>query len=85
MASHRIFVTWPMEAEVRAVLARVGSVATSPSGLLELDNLALTPHIGSASGATRHTMATRAAENCVAALEGRHPPNLVNPEAWRAP
>jgi hypothetical protein len=27
-------------------------------------------------------MATRAAENCVAALEGRRPPNLVNPEAW---
>jgi hypothetical protein len=28
-------------------------------------------------------MATRAAENCVAALEGHRPPNLVNPEAWR--
>jgi glyoxylate reductase len=52
-------------------------------GLLELENLALTPHIGSASGATRRRMATRAAENCVAALEGHRPPNLVNPEAWR--
>jgi glyoxylate reductase len=52
-------------------------------GLLGLENLALTPHIGSASGATRLRMATRAAENCVAALEGRRPPNLVNPEAWR--
>jgi glyoxylate reductase len=52
-------------------------------GLLELENLALTPHIGSASGATRRRMATRAAENCVAALEGRRPPDLVNPEAWR--
>jgi glyoxylate reductase len=51
-------------------------------GLLELENLALTPHIGSASRATRLRMATRAAENCVAALEGRRPPNLVNPEAW---
>jgi glyoxylate reductase len=51
--------------------------------LLGLDNLALTPHIGSASRATRLRMATRAAENCVAALEGRRPPNLVNPEAWR--
>jgi hypothetical protein len=29
-------------------------------------------------------MATRAAENCVAALEGHRPPNLVNPEAWRS-
>ena len=53
-------------------------------GLLGLENLALTPHIGSASGATRRRMATRAAENCVAALEGHRPPNLVNPEAWRS-
>jgi hypothetical protein len=30
-------------------------------------------------------MATRAAENCVAALSGQRPPNLINPEAWRAP
>jgi glyoxylate reductase len=52
-------------------------------GLLELENLALTPHIGSASRATRLRMATRAAENCVAALQ--RPPNLVNPEAWRSP
>ncbi|HWC04318.1 MAG TPA: D-glycerate dehydrogenase [Methylomirabilota bacterium] len=52
-------------------------------GLLELENLALTPHIGSASRATRLRMASRAAENCAAALEGRRPPNLVNPEAWR--
>ncbi len=55
------------------------------SGLLALENLALTPHVGSASRATRLRMATTAAENCVAALEGRRPPNLVNPEAWRAP
>jgi glyoxylate reductase len=53
-------------------------------GLLELENVALTPHIGSGSRATRLRMATRAAENCVAALEGHRPPNLVNPEAWRS-
>jgi glyoxylate reductase len=53
-------------------------------GLLGLENVALTPHIGSASRATRLRMASRAAENCVAALEGRRPPNLVNPEAWRS-
>jgi glyoxylate reductase len=51
-------------------------------GLLDLDRVVLTPHIGSASRATRLRMATRAAENCVTALEGRRPPNLVNPEAW---
>ena len=53
-------------------------------GLLGLENLALTPHIGSASGATRRRMATRAAENCIAALEGHRPPDLVNPDAWRS-
>jgi lactate dehydrogenase-like 2-hydroxyacid dehydrogenase len=53
-------------------------------GLLGLENLALTPHIGSASGATRRRMATRAAENCIAALEGHRPPDLVNPDGWRA-
>jgi lactate dehydrogenase-like 2-hydroxyacid dehydrogenase len=51
--------------------------------LLGLDQVVLTPHIGSASRATRLRMATRAAENCVAALGGHRPPNLVNPEAWR--
>ncbi len=29
-------------------------------------------------------MAVMAAENLVAALRGRRPPNLVNPEAWDA-
>jgi glyoxylate reductase len=52
-------------------------------GLLALDQVVLTPHIGSASRATRLTMATRAAENCVAVLEGHRPPNLVNIDAWR--
>jgi len=52
-------------------------------GLLELEQVVLAPHIGSASRATRLAMATRAAENCVAALAGQKPPNLVNPEAWR--
>ncbi|HPQ17243.1 MAG TPA: D-glycerate dehydrogenase, partial [Bryobacteraceae bacterium] len=48
--------------------------------LLELKNVALAPHIGSASIDTRRKMCMLAAENAVAALEGRRPPNLVNPE-----
>lgn len=48
--------------------------------LLELDNVVLAPHIGSATHATRTKMATMAAENLVKALQGEIPPNLVNPE-----
>lgn len=50
--------------------------------LLELENVVLTPHIASASLETRRKMSMMAVENAVAALEGRRPPNLLNPEAW---
>jgi glyoxylate reductase len=50
-------------------------------GLLKLDNVVLSPHIASGSIETRSKMATMAAENIVAAMEGVTPPNLVNPEA----
>ena len=43
-----------------------------------LDNVALTPHIGSATHATRVRMAMLAAENMSVALAGGVPPNLVN-------
>jgi len=49
-------------------------------GFLELDNVALTPHIGSSSHATRMAMAMTAADNLIAALSGARPPNLLNPE-----
>jgi lactate dehydrogenase-like 2-hydroxyacid dehydrogenase len=51
--------------------------------LLGLKNAVLVPHIGSASVDTRRKMCMTAAQNAVAALEGRRPPNLLNPEAWR--
>jgi glyoxylate reductase len=51
------------------------------SPLLSLDNVVLAPHIGSASFTTRARMAEMAAENCLAVLSGRRPPNPVNPEA----
>jgi len=52
------------------------------AGFLALDNVALTPHIGSATRATRMEMGSVAAENLVSALSGRRPPNLLNPQVW---
>lgn len=49
-------------------------------GLLELDNVLITPHVASASVDTRTRMATMAAENVIAAFGGARPPTLVNPE-----
>jgi glyoxylate/hydroxypyruvate/2-ketogluconate reductase len=48
------------------------------AGYLELPNVVLTPHIGSASRATRIIMCNTAAANLTAVLEGREPPNRVN-------
>ena len=47
------------------------------SGLVELENVILTPHIASATKETRSKMAELAADNIIAALEGKEPPNLV--------
>ena len=51
-------------------------------GLAALPNVVLAPHIASASVETRTRMAAMAAENVLAALDGRRPPNLVNAEVW---
>jgi len=48
--------------------------------LIQLDNITMTPHIGSASIKTREAMAVMAAENMMAGLSGQIPPNPVNPE-----
>ena len=50
--------------------------------LLQLKNVVLAPHIASASVDTRRRMSLMAAENAIAALSGRRPPNLVNPQLW---
>jgi glyoxylate reductase len=55
--------------------------------LLTLPNVIVTPHIASASVATRSRMAMLAAENLVHALSGEVPEATVNPEVtelWRA-
>ncbi|MFO0908161.1 MAG: D-glycerate dehydrogenase [Isosphaeraceae bacterium] len=49
-------------------------------GLAECSNAVLLPHLGSATTATRAAMSRIAGENVVAVLEGRRPPNPVNPE-----
>ncbi len=51
-------------------------------GLLELDNATVIPHLGSATVETRDAMGFLAVENLTAALEGRRPPTLVNPDLW---
>lgn len=46
-------------------------------GLADLENVILTPHIASATEETRQAMSALAAENIIAALEGKEPPNRV--------
>ena len=46
--------------------------------LLELENVVLAPHIGSASVETRDKMAALAAENLAAVLRGEEPKTPVN-------
>ncbi|MEO7041522.1 MAG: D-glycerate dehydrogenase [Gemmatimonadaceae bacterium] len=51
-------------------------------GLAECRNALLVPHIASGSQDTRDRMATMAAENVVAHLNGTRAPNVVNPEVY---
>jgi gluconate 2-dehydrogenase len=59
-----------------------GEPAVHP-GLLEVPNVVLTPHIASATVATRRRMAELAADNLIAALTGATPPTPVNPQVLR--
>lgn len=70
---------------------RIGGAAldvmeTEPIGpghpLLDVPNLVLTPHIGSASVPTRRAMVALAARNLARGLAGEMPPALVNPQVW---
>lgn len=47
------------------------------AGLLGLDNVVLTPHIGSAEAFWRRRMTEMVRDNALAILDGREPPNLV--------
>lgn len=48
-------------------------------GLADCPNAVLLPHLGSATVETRATMGRLAADNLLAALDGRRPPHPVNP------
>ncbi|MGZ3290046.1 MAG: 2-hydroxyacid dehydrogenase [Xanthobacteraceae bacterium] len=52
-------------------------------GLLALPNVVTTPHLGSAVLEVREQMANIVVDNILALLEGRTPPNCVNPEVLR--
>jgi glyoxylate reductase len=48
--------------------------------LLTMPNVVLTPHLGSAVFELREGMAHVVVDNVIAVIEGRRPPNLINPE-----
>jgi len=50
--------------------------------LVDLPNVVLAPHIGSATVITRARMADMAVENALAALQGQAMPHCVNPEVY---
>ncbi|MEM2593030.1 MAG: glyoxylate reductase [Thermofilaceae archaeon] len=51
--------------------------------LLKLENVVLTPHIGSASHETRSKMAELTATGIIKVLRGERPENLFNPEVMK--
>jgi glyoxylate reductase len=50
--------------------------------LLTMQNVVLTPHLGSAVTELRESMASVVVDNIVAVLQGRRPPNCWNPEIY---
>jgi glyoxylate reductase len=52
--------------------------------LKKMKNVVLNPHLGSATPEVRDEMANIVVDNIAAVLEGRRPPNIVNPEVLRS-
>lgn len=53
-----------------------------PAELIALENVVLTPHIGSATYETRQRMAEMAAAGLIQIFQGHLPDNAINKEAW---
>jgi glyoxylate reductase len=51
--------------------------------LLRMPNVVLNPHLGSATVEVREEMANIVVDNILALLEGRKPPNIVNPDVLK--
>ena len=51
-------------------------------GLTELKSVVLLPHVGSGTVETRTKMGLKAAENLLAGLLGKRPPDCLNPEIF---
>ncbi|MGD0026219.1 MAG: D-glycerate dehydrogenase [Xanthobacteraceae bacterium] len=54
------------------------------AALRKMPNVVLTPHLGSAVRALREQQANLVVDNILALLDGRQPPNCVNPEVMAA-
>jgi glyoxylate reductase len=54
-----------------------------PPALLAMPNVVATPHLGSAVAEVRERMANIVVDNILALLNGKVPPNCVNPEVLR--
>jgi len=52
--------------------------------LIRMQNVVLTPHLGSAVTELRESMANMVVDNIIAVLESRRPPNCWNPEIYNA-
>jgi glyoxylate reductase len=74
------------EGHIRGAALDVVEVEPIPPGdpILKLDNIVLSPHVGSASKATRDRMARLAVENLIAGLNGQRLPHCVNPAVYDA-
>jgi glyoxylate reductase len=54
-----------------------------PEAFMQMENVVLAPHLGSATKEVRIAMGNKVIENLLAYVRGERPPNLVNPEVWR--